>query len=41
LLNEAIASTLLLALVLVGTGIFLVNRPPAAGLEREPADLGI
>ncbi|MFQ5340671.1 MAG: DMT family transporter [Anaerolineae bacterium] len=40
LLNEAITSTLLLALVLVGTGIFLVNRP-GAGLEQEPADLGI
>jgi len=40
LLNEAITSTLLLALALVGSGIFLVNRP-AAGLEREPADLGV
>jgi len=29
LLNESITSVLLLALLLVGTGIYLVNRPPA------------
>lgn len=40
LLNEAITSTLLLALVLVATGIYLVNRP-GAGLEQEPGDVGI
>ncbi|MFQ5595389.1 MAG: DMT family transporter [Anaerolineae bacterium] len=40
LLDEAITSTLLLALVLVATGIYLVNRP-AAGLGPEPGDMGI
>ncbi len=30
LLNEAITSTLLVALVLVGTGIYLINRPAAS-----------
>jgi drug/metabolite transporter (DMT)-like permease len=38
LLNEPITNMLLLALVLVGTGIYLVNRP-VAGQGLEPRDV--
>jgi drug/metabolite transporter (DMT)-like permease len=38
LLNEPITSMLLLALILVGTGIFLVNRP-VAGRALDPRDV--
>jgi drug/metabolite transporter (DMT)-like permease len=38
LLNEPITNMLLLSLVLVGTGIYLVNRP-AAGRGLEPRDV--
>jgi drug/metabolite transporter (DMT)-like permease len=38
LLNEPITNTLLLSLVLVGTGIYLVNRP-VAGRGLEPRDV--
>ncbi len=40
LLNEAVTGTLLLSLILVATGIYLVNRPDA-DLKERPADMGI
>jgi drug/metabolite transporter (DMT)-like permease len=40
LLNESITNSLLLALVLVGMGIYLVNRPVAIR-DLEPGDMKI